>query len=69
MPEIIEKRWWAYSKRNPLFEILGYSTTGGDYRDDASSAMEILSKYLREPIPSDVELCVLPAVEAEGYSG
>ena len=69
MPEIIEKRWWAYSKRNPLFEILGHSTIDGDYRDDASSAMEILSKYLREPIPSDVELCVLPAVEAEGYSG
>jgi hypothetical protein len=60
MADIIEKRWWSYSKRNDKFEILGYSILGGDCRDDAAEAMEDLSKYLHEPIPSDVELCILP---------
>jgi len=71
MSEIVEKRWWAYSKKYPLFEIMGYSKPGGDFREDAAKAMEILAKYLKDPIPSDVELCMLKdeQIESELYSG
>ena len=75
MAEIIEKRWWAYSKRNAAFEIMGYTKKGGDFHDDAAKAMETLSKHLKEPIPSDVELCLLAdeqdgqGYESESYSG
>ena len=76
MSEIVGKRWWAYSKRSPDFEIMGYTTPGGDFHEDATKAMEILSKHLKEPIPSDVELCLLAdeqeeieLYEQESYSG
>ena len=71
MTDIVERRWFAYSKRNPLFEILGYSKLGDDHSNDAVKAIETLSKYLKEPIPSDVELCMMPPeqLESEGYSG
>ena len=75
MSEIVEKRWWAYSKRNAAFEIMGYTKPGGDFQTDAAKAMEVLAKYLKEPIPSDVELCLLSdehpdsQIELESYSG
>jgi hypothetical protein len=73
MTEIVEKRWWAYSKKNPIFDIMGYSKWGGDEEQDASKAMETLSKYLGDPIPSDVELCIIAdeqlELETESYSG
>ena len=59
MEDEIDKKWQAYSKRSPRFNIFGYSTKNGDYRDDAVKAMEILSKAIKEPIPSDVEMKIL----------
>lgn len=60
MEEAVEKRWWAYSKRNKRFQIVGYSTKNNDFRDDAAKALELLSKHIGEPIPSDIELIIIP---------
>jgi hypothetical protein len=53
------QKWWAYSKRNKKFDAYGYTKVGGDYRVDATEAMEILAKHLNEAIPTDVELTLL----------
>jgi hypothetical protein len=57
--EEIFSEWWAYSKHDGRFDIYGYSTEGGDHRDDALQAMEVLAKHLGEPIPSDIELTII----------
>lgn len=52
----IGKNWRVWSKRNPNFDILGYTKPGGNHTQDALKACEKLSKHIKESVPTDVQL-------------
>ena len=55
----IGKHWWAHSKRNKKFDAVGYTKAGGNYTGEAIEAMKVISRFIKEPIPTDIQLDIL----------
>ncbi len=52
-------KWRSFSINDPRFDIEGYTNPEDDYQEDATKAMEEMSKLVGKPIPSDAQLGIL----------
>ena len=53
------KRWHVYSVQDIRFDIDGYTEPDKDYQEEAISAVLMIEKILKSPIPADSHLILL----------